>query len=135
MSIRSRGKKLNRKKKVRAVETNKEDSLFDKKDVSEAADEKIVEPVKPKKEIVKPVPSPKEAKVDVVEEESADEMEEEKSHPLAKGSYIPSEAYLSNLNVHELRRLARGFDNFPIKGREISKANRQMLLDYFKELR
>lgn len=37
-------------------------------------------------------------------------------------------------NVHQLRRLARSFDDFPIKGREISKANRNQLLDYFKDL-
>ena len=37
-------------------------------------------------------------------------------------------------NVHQLRRLARSVDEFPIKGREISKANRNQLLDYFKDL-
>ena len=36
------------------------------------------------------------------------------------------------LNVHALRRIARGLNNFPIKGRDISKANRAKLLDYFK---
>lgn len=38
------------------------------------------------------------------------------------------------MNVHELRKLARNNPNFPIKGRGISKANRKVLLDYFKEL-
>ena len=38
------------------------------------------------------------------------------------------------MNVHELRRLARNNPNFPIKGRDISKANRKILLDYFREL-
>lgn len=38
------------------------------------------------------------------------------------------------MNVHELRRLARSTSNFPIKGRDISKANRKVLLDYFREL-
>jgi microcompartment protein CcmL/EutN len=37
-------------------------------------------------------------------------------------------------NVHQLRRLARSVQKFPIKGREISKANRNQLLDYFKDL-
>ena len=37
-------------------------------------------------------------------------------------------------NVHQLRRLARSVEEFPIKGREISKANRNQLLDYFKDL-
>ncbi len=39
-----------------------------------------------------------------------------------------------SMNVHELRRLARNTSNFPIKGRAISKANRKVLLDYFREL-
>ncbi len=48
---------------------------------------------------------------------------------------IPAEEELDELNVHQLRRLARDFENFPIKGREISRANRQEILDYFKQLR
>ncbi len=41
---------------------------------------------------------------------------------------------LELLNVHQLRRFARGVEEFPIKGREISRANRTELLDYFKTL-
>ncbi|TDJ56449.1 MAG: BMC domain-containing protein [Ignavibacteria bacterium] len=41
---------------------------------------------------------------------------------------------LEKLNVHQLRRLARSTENFPIKGREISRANRGQLLDYFKTI-
>ena len=37
------------------------------------------------------------------------------------------------LNVHQLRRFARGIEDFPIQGREISRANRKELLDYFKK--
>lgn len=47
---------------------------------------------------------------------------------------VPSMDELVILNVHALRRIARGFDEFPIKGREISKANRAKLLDYFKSM-
>lgn len=43
-------------------------------------------------------------------------------------------AELERLNVHKLRRYARGFGGFPIKGREISKANRSELLNYFKDI-
>ena len=39
---------------------------------------------------------------------------------------------LEVLNVHQLRRLARSTEGFPIQGREISRANRGLLLDYFK---
>lgn len=41
---------------------------------------------------------------------------------------------LETMSVHKLRRLARSFDNFPIKGRAISKANRNTLLDLFKTI-
>ncbi len=42
---------------------------------------------------------------------------------------------IGNMNVHELRHLARSLDNFPIKGRVISKANRQVLLNHFKNIK
>ncbi len=38
------------------------------------------------------------------------------------------------LNVHQLRRLARDTEGFPIQGRQISMANRNVLMDYFKKL-
>lgn len=41
---------------------------------------------------------------------------------------------LERLNVHELRSRARETEGFPIQGREISRANRQVLLDYFKKI-
>ena len=47
---------------------------------------------------------------------------------------IPPMSELEILNVHQLRKLARSYDNFPIKGRDISKANRGTLLDYFKSM-
>lgn len=40
----------------------------------------------------------------------------------------------TTLNVHQLRKLARHTTNFPITGRDISKANRQELLYYFDSL-
>lgn len=48
---------------------------------------------------------------------------------------IPPEEELSKLNVHKLRHLARSFKNFPIKGREISRANRDELINYFNQIR
>ncbi|MBM4172305.1 MAG: BMC domain-containing protein [Ignavibacteria bacterium] len=48
---------------------------------------------------------------------------------------IPSVEELSGLNVHKLRHLARSFDNFPIKGREISRANRDELIAFFDQIR
>ncbi len=49
-------------------------------------------------------------------------------------SDIPAIDKLEKMNVHELRKLARSVSEFPIKGREISKANRETLLNCFKEL-
>ncbi len=46
---------------------------------------------------------------------------------------IPQSEDIESLNVHQLRRLARDTENFPIKGREISKANRQELLEFFRK--
>jgi len=45
-----------------------------------------------------------------------------------------SMAELEVMNVHQLRRFARDIESFPIKGREISRANRGELLDFFKVL-
>jgi microcompartment protein CcmL/EutN len=56
------------------------------------------------------------------------------SATIVSSKRIPPMDELVVLNVHGLRRIARGFDDFPIKGREISKANRAKLLDYFKSL-
>lgn len=42
---------------------------------------------------------------------------------------------LDSLNVHQLRKLARSVKDFPIQGREISKANRPLLLEYLKRFR
>lgn len=41
---------------------------------------------------------------------------------------------LENMSVRQLRRLARDFSDFPIQGRQISKANKKLLLDKFKEI-
>ena len=46
-----------------------------------------------------------------------------------------SNSDLKSLNVHQLRKIARSTKNFPIQGREISKANRNVLLKYFSELK
>lgn len=48
---------------------------------------------------------------------------------------VPSKEELSTLNVHKLRHLARSFENFPIKGREISRANRDELIEHFDKIR
>ncbi|MDT3696570.1 MAG: BMC domain-containing protein [Ignavibacterium sp.] len=41
---------------------------------------------------------------------------------------------IDTLNVHKLRNYARRFPEFPIKGREISRANRDELMEYFNKI-
>jgi microcompartment protein CcmL/EutN len=50
----------------------------------------------------------------------------------AAGSGEPA-SYLESLTVEELRRLARGQSEFPLQGREISRATKESLLKYFRE--
>ncbi|NWG29409.1 MAG: BMC domain-containing protein [Ignavibacteriaceae bacterium] len=59
---------------------------------------------------------------------------EKTEKPKSSGEARFTMAELEVMNVHQLRRFARGFDDFPIKGREISRANRGELLDFFKGL-
>ena len=59
------------------------------------------------------------------------EGEPEQETKVTKGDM----AELEKLNVHQLRRLARSTENFPIKGREISRSNRRQLLDYFQSIK
>lgn len=71
----------------------------------------------------------------ITKSESSDQLEEKKVKIESSGKSIHPKEELNSFNVHQLRKLARTFENFPIHGREISKANRQLLLDYFNELR
>ena len=41
---------------------------------------------------------------------------------------------LDNMTVSELRQIARGIKDFPLKGREISMANKQQLIDTLKSI-
>jgi hypothetical protein len=68
----------------------------------------------------------KEALGGKVEEDKTGETEEKTSSTDLKE--------IEKLNVHQLRRLARSTENFPIQGRVISRANRKELLDYFETL-
>ncbi len=71
-----------------------------------------------------------EAKAEV----SSDDDELDTELDTGDGVSIPPLEELEKLNVHELRKLARSIKTFPIKGREISKANRGTLLDLFSHL-
>ncbi len=42
---------------------------------------------------------------------------------------------INQMNVHKLRHYARKFPDFPIKGREISRANRDELVEWFESIK
>ncbi len=90
--------------------------------------------------------------VDETEYKSTPSVEKQKRPPVKKkveaelfdleekpsdvgGAVSAVDQELENLTVEELRRLARKTEGFPIQGREISIANRSLLLDYFKNLK
>ncbi|KAF0140927.1 MAG: microcompartments protein [Stygiobacter sp.] len=60
---------------------------------------------------------------------------EEKEELISDGKTVPTVEELLELNVHKLRHLARSFENFPIKGRQISRANRDELIEHFNSIR
>jgi len=79
-----------------------------------------------------PVPS---SRVDSLREEALREIEGDGFAEKGDPDEIPQYNELTELNVHKLRHLARNFRNFPIKGRQISKANREELIEFFEKLR
>lgn len=110
----------------------KQDSLFDEpiKNDEEISSvkrgRKSKEPVL-KKEIL--------SKIDSLRQEAIEELSGSSETELSPPKEVPSDEDLSQLNVHELRHLARSFDNFPIKGRQISRANRDELREFFNQIR
>lgn len=117
------------------VNENVQSEIIEKK--VEAKIEEKSESEKPKELEIKKVSSVKvESQVEVKVEKSLPKKEiinKPIEHKISN-SPMPKLSELEILNVHSLRKIARNFNNFPIKGREISKANRNLLLDYFKSL-
>ncbi|MEW6193754.1 MAG: BMC domain-containing protein [Bacteroidota bacterium] len=92
------------------------------------------------KSIAKPAPDASESRLAALRKEAIKELgtqEEEQSDKTENVSpkELPTKEYLATLNVHKLRHYARSFENFPIKGREISRANRDELIEFFDKLR
>lgn len=69
---------------------------------------------------------------DIAKKEKEEKVKSEKTKRDVESTLPMGE--LEVLNVHQLRRLARSTEGFPIQGRDISRANRGLLLDYFKSL-
>jgi microcompartment protein CcmL/EutN len=70
-------------------------------------------------------------------EDSSDTITRLRKEPLNKKESIGAGNIdeIDSMNVHQLRHLARSIPEFPIKGREISRANRDLLLKYFRNLK
>jgi microcompartment protein CcmL/EutN len=71
----------------------------------------------------------KESKEEVIIEKKEANTSKSETHSVIDFDYI------KKLNVHKLRHFARQFQNFPIKGRQISKANREELIELFNSLK
>lgn len=106
-------------------------------DDNQEVEEETVEPNLTEIEEVKTVTEVTEENVseDVVLENSAEIKSDISAEEKVLIIEIPVETELLKMNVHELRHLARRFENFPIKGRQISKANRTQLIEYFNSIR
>ena len=90
-------------------------------------------PVKrvPRTRTVKPPSST----IDRLKKEALGTTEEKQEQPVPEEKVISINLKeIEKLNVHQLRRLARSTENFPIQGRVISRANRKELIDHFKSL-
>ena len=130
-------KKETPKQKVEVVEiTVKEEEPEESDDLfgAEEITEKTEAPPQKTEPKVRKVKTETSSKLDSLREEAIKEMEPEETTGFTTGE-IPSVEELSALNVHKLRHLARSFENFPIKGRQISRANREELIEHFDKIR
>ncbi len=150
-SIQSETKTKTEKEKIKEkipetpIEEKKEEVIPVTKD-DESSPGLFEEPVKVvrrrgrPKSTTKVVPDTTESRLAALRKEAINELsgQEEKSEEqteIISTKELPSKEYLDTLNVHKLRHYARSFENFPIKGREISRANRDELIAFFDKLR
>lgn len=108
-------------------EIEKQESLF----------ESVTDKPKKKERASQSKSSVASSRIDDLKNEAISELEKESESDfeIASVDSIPSKEELSELNVHKLRHLARAFENFPIKGRQISRANREELIEHFDKIR
>ncbi len=123
-----------KKVKEKVEEKPMVDSLFSEVESVQKEKAKKTEVEKP---IVSRIEELKSEALEEVKEISSDEetTTEETEAIISDGVTVPPESALLGLNVHKLRHLARSFENFPIKGRQISKANREVLIEFFNQIR
>lgn len=122
------------KDSVKRAENLSSETLFaDVEKKEKPAAKKEEEPVNVKSHI-------EELKVEALEEEVENSVDEEPpaaetEEIISDGKTVPAVEELLELNVHKLRHLARSFEQFPIKGRQISRANRDELIEHFNSIR
>lgn len=130
--------------KVSDAQTIPPDKTETTSELVETESSQIIEEVAKPKRREKIITPSKEgtSRLEALRKEAMKEIGEvEPSSEIAKESFtvtpgeVPSREELSALNVHKLRHLARSFENFPIKGREISRANRDELIEHFEKIR
>jgi ethanolamine utilization protein EutM len=114
---------------IRAVP--KEEVKKEKKEERKRKKEEIKEEAKPSVGVSDTISRLRKEALGIERETKKKEKEKPKT-PSSKKAKIKMEE-IELLNVHQLRRFARGVEGFPIQGREISRANRKELLDYFKK--
>ena len=102
-----------------------------KKEKKEELREEIKEETEPSDEVTDTISRLRKEALGAEEETEKKEREKPKVSSLKKAKIKMEEVEI--LNVHQLRRFARGIEGFPIQGREISRANRKELLDHFKK--
>jgi len=119
---------------VKEVEEEKveEKSLFDETEKDEIETVPIKRRGRPR---LAKAESQAPSRLDTLRKEALKEIRKVGSEKPSASGEIPTNEKLSELNVHELRHLARSFDSFPIKGRQISRANRDELIEHFEKIR
>ena len=109
-----------------------EESLFNEREKDETAPVPLKRRGRPR--LVKSE-SQTPSRLDSLRKEALQEIGEVESEKQLTPGEIPTNEELSELNVHQLRHFARTFENFPIKGRQISRANRDELIVHFDKIR
>lgn len=133
MIITSGSKSARKKAKSSKKKISQEESLFDDmadKDETSKEDDR-------KDELEMSETELEEIDIDINHDEvdrKTEEVDESEPKEEEKEKEVFNFDELEIMNVHQLRRKARSVENFPIKGRDISKANRRALLDYFREI-
>lgn len=82
----------------------------------------------------KVVEKPVEMTIAELDTETHEDIHHNEDDDIPEITELPEFRELELMSVPELRKLARGVKNFPIKGREISKANKLQLLGLFREI-